>query len=76
MADIEKIRAQLKETSKGKLKYDDRSWNQIFNETNKSPGLHLSPFTIKNSSRIEFRNQKQREDTDFKVTSLYPILIL
>lgn len=67
MADINTIKAQLQQTSKGKLKYDSKSWNQIFDETTKQPKVHLSPFQIKNSSRIETTIRNQRDNDEFKV---------
>ncbi|XP_066911176.1 mRNA export factor GLE1-like isoform X2 [Clytia hemisphaerica] len=52
MADIDSIVAQLKQTKKGRLKYDQQNWNEIFDETSKTPELRISPFSIKTNSRL------------------------
>lgn len=73
MAQIEDIKAQLQQTSKGKLKYESISWNEISGETTKSPKVHVSPFTIKYSSRVKTTIQNQRTNNDFKVINWYSL---
>ena len=71
MADIESIKEQLQQTSEGQLKYNDKSWNEIFDETTKSPKVHVSPFSIKNSSRISNKKKLKTDSNNFNKVYIY-----
>ena len=52
MTDVQSVVAQLQQTQKGKLKYNTNDWGNIFEEAEKPPRLKVSPFVVRNISRL------------------------
>jgi len=62
--DVDNIVAHLRQTSKGRLKYDTQNWNEVFLETTSSPGIHVSSFVVRNISKLastSFENSQEEK---------------
>lgn len=65
MAGVQSVVANLKLTSKGKLVYNEKSWNSVLNETSAVPMLHIPSFVVKDTSRL--LTEQKTESQDYKV---------
>ena len=70
---VENIVAQLRQTPKGQLKYDTQDWNEIFRDTTSSPVIHISPFVVRNNSRLaspSYENSLEKREPNVGIINI------